>query len=408
MGCQGSNTGRRLSRLVWCVVRPPSLRVLRVCPWLFVLLAALTIVTAQEPEVAVQIVSPTADSYLSGQTLLQAAIVPAPLVSRVTQVRFFANGQQVCNITDVSRLECTWDAGPEIRPHVIRVVAELHGGGRVVSSVRTKDLDIAERSSVEVTQITAVVTDRGRFVKGIPQGAFRILEDGKPQAISHFTAEGAPLEIVVALDVSGSMTDAMVQLKNAVGRFLDRLGPNDQVSLVAFNDAMFTLARRETSREARARAVSRLAPWGGTALYDVIIRSFDLLSRQPGRRVLVIFSDGDDVASHATLANVEDAVRGSDATLFMVGLGRGARLATLKQGIEQLADLSGGRSLFVERTDRLDEPFSEIIEELSNQYLIGYESTNPARDGAWREVRVEVPGTSYTVRARQGYRGPAS
>ncbi|MDP1570128.1 MAG: VWA domain-containing protein [Vicinamibacterales bacterium] len=375
---------------------------------MLVLLTALAIVTAQEPDIAVHIVSPTADSYLSGQTRLQAAIVPAPLVSRVTQVRFFANGQQVCNITDTTRLECTWDAGPEIRPHVIRVVAELQGGGRVISSVRTKDLDIAERSSVEVTQITAVVTDRGRFVKGLPQQAFRIVEDGVPQAVSHFTAEGAPLEIVVALDVSGSMADAMVQLKNAVTRFLDRLGPDDQVSLVAFNDAMFTLARRETSREARARAVSRLAPWGGTALYDVIIKAFDLLSRQPGRRVLVIFSDGDDVASHATLGNVEEAVRSSDATLFMVGLGRGVRLQTLKQGIERLADLSGGRSLFVERTDRLDEPFAEIIEELSNQYLIGYESTNTARDGAWREVRVEVPGTSYTVRARQGYRGPTS
>ncbi|MFP5378798.1 MAG: VWA domain-containing protein, partial [Vicinamibacteria bacterium] len=335
-----------------------------------------SVLSAQEPEIAIRILSPSPDDYLSGEVRLQAAIVPPALASRVTQVRFFANGQQVCNILDVSRIECTWDAGPAIRAHVIRVVAELAGGGRVVTSLRTKDLDVAERSSVEVTQVTAVVTDGGRFVKGLPQGAFRILEDGVPQRISHFTAEGAPLEMVVALDVSGSMTDAMVQLRNAVTRFLNQLGPNDQVSLVAFNDAMFTLARRETSREARARAVSRLAPWGGTALYDVIIKSFDLLSRQPGRRVLVIFSDGDDVASHATLPDVENAVRASDATLFMVGLGRGARLQSLKQGIEQLADLSGGRALFVDRTDRLDEPFAEIIEELSNQYLIGYPSTN--------------------------------
>jgi Ca-activated chloride channel homolog len=390
---------------------PPVRRrphVLRACAWAALLLGALTVARAQEPEIAVQIVSPNADSYLSGQTQLQAAIVPPALASRVTQLRFFANGQQVCNITDTSRLECTWDAGPEIRPHVIRVVAELRDGSRVVSSLRTKELDVAERSTVEVTQITAVVTDRGRFVKDLPQAAFRIVEDGVPQRIAHFTAEGAPLEMVVALDVSGSMTDAMVQLRNAVTRFLDQLGPDDQVSLVAFNDAMFTLARRETSREARARAVGRLAPWGGTALYDVVIRAFDLLSRQPGRRVLVIFSDGDDVSSHATLSNVEEAVRSSDATLFMVGLGRGARLTALKQGIERLADLSGGRSLFVDRTDRLDEPFAEIIDELSNQYLIGYESTNTARDGAWREVRVEVPGTRYTVRARQGYRGPTS
>jgi Ca-activated chloride channel family protein len=372
------------------------------------LVGALTLLQAQEPDLRIEILQPTSDSYISGNVVLEVAIVPAHLTSRVTQVRIFANGQQVCNLTDVTILRCTWDAGPEIRAHIIRAVAERSGGARAVTSLRTKDLDVAERAHVEVTQITAVVTERGRFVKGLPQSAFRVLEDGVPQTVSHFTAEGAPLEMVVALDVSGSMTDAMVQLRNAVTRFLNQLGPDDQVSLVAFNDAMFTLARRETSREARARAVSRLAPWGGTALYDVIIRSFDLLSRQPGRRVLVVFSDGDDVASHATLENVEQAVRASDATLFMVGLGRGARLVPLKQGIERLADLSGGRALFVERTDRLDEPFAEIIEELSNQYLIGYEPTNTARDGAWREIRVEVPGTRYTVRARQGYRAPTS
>lgn len=398
----------RASAPVRSFVSLRRLRALRVPVVACVLAAALGVLSAQEPQIAIRILSPSPDDYLSGEVRLEAAIVPPALVSRVTQVRLFANGQQVCNILDLSRLECAWDAGPAIRAHVIRAVAELVGGGRVVTSLRTKDLDVAERSSVEVTQVTAVVTDGGRFVKGLPGGAFRILEDGVPQRISHFAAEGAPLEMVAALDVSGSMADAMVQLRNAVTRFLNQLGPKDQVSLVAFNDALFTLARRETSREARARAVSRLAPWGGTALYDVIIRSFDLLSRQPGRRVLVIFSDGDDVASHATLPDVENAVRASDATLFMVGLGRGARLQTLKRGIEQLADLSGGRALFVDRTDRLDEPFAGIIEELSNQYLIGYQSTNAARDGAWREIRVEVPGTSYRVRARQGYRGPAS
>ena len=85
-----------------------------------------------------------------------------------------------------------------------------------------------------------------------------------------------------------------------------------------------------------------------------------------------------------------------------------ASQAQLKSGIERLVDLSGGRALFVERSDQLDEPFAEIIEELANQYLIGYESTNPTRNGAWREVKVEIPGSDYNVRARQGYRAPGS
>ena len=106
------------------------------------------------------------------------------------------------------------------------------------------------------------------------------------------------------------------------------------------------------------------------------------------------------------LESVEQAVRASDATLFMVALGQGVRNATIRSGIERLVDLSGGRALFVERSDSLDQPFAEILEELANQYLIGYESSNTKRDGSWREIKVALPEQSYSVRARQGYRAP--
>jgi Ca-activated chloride channel family protein len=90
----------------------------------------------------------------------------------------------------------------------------------------------------------------------------------------------------------------------------------------------------------------------------------------------------------------------------MVGLGRGVRENQLRSGIERLVNLSGGRVLFVERSDQLDAPFAAIIEELSNQYLIGYESSNPRRDGAWRAIELDIAGHDYTVRARQGYKAP--
>jgi Ca-activated chloride channel family protein len=366
--------------------------------------------TPQSPpaELAIRIVAPEPDAYVSGPTSLKAEVLPKMLATRVAQILFFADGRQVCNVLDPINAECTWDAGSEVRSHTFRVVANLIGGGRIVASARTKGLDQVETVNVEVVQVTAVVSDRGRFVSGLDQSRFRLLEDGVPQTIGHFTSEGSPLEIVVAIDVSESMTQAMPQLKNAVKKFLSALGPKDQVTLTAFNDNMFTLTRRETSVALRTRAVDRLTAWGGTALYDVIIRGVQQLSRQPGRRVLVVFSDGDDRTSHATIHAVEQAVRANDATLFMVALGRGVKEAQLKTGIEKLVDLSGGRQLFVEKSDQLDEPFAEILEELSNQYILGYESKNTKRDGAWREVKLEIPGTDYTVRARQGYRAPGS
>ena len=371
---------------------------------------ALTVepILSQAPprEVAIRIVSPEPDTYLVGLVRLRAAIEPARRAREVARVMFYADGRLVCTLMDPARAECPWDAGGNIKEHVIRAVAELVGGGRAVTSIRTKGLEIADVVNVEVVQVTAVVANRNSFVKGLTKDDFRLREDNAPQTITHFSSEGSPLELVIAVDVSESMTEAMPQLKNSVKRFLAALGPQDQVTLTAFNDNLFTLTRRDTSPEQRLRAVDRLKPWGGTALYDVIVRGLQQLSKQPGRRVLVVFSDGDDRTSHATLESVEQAVRASDATLFMVALGGAVKHAHLKTGIEKLVDLSGGRALFVERSDRLDAPFAEILEELANQYLIGYQSTNARRDGAWREIKLELPNHSYSVRARQGYRAP--
>jgi Ca-activated chloride channel family protein len=357
---------------------------------------------------SVRIVSPGPDTYVSGLMTLKAVFEPGPRAKEVKDVRFFANNRQVCVVADPVRAECEWDAGEDVKEHLIRVVAEVPGGTRIATATRTKALDHhVEKVAVDVVQITAVVQDGNRFIKGLPRTAFRLYEDGVPQKISHFSSEGSALEIAIMLDVSQSMTLAMPQLKNSVKRFLDALGPKDQVTIGAFNDNLYTLTKRETSRAAQVRAIDRLQPWGGTALYDTIVRGVQQLSRQPGRRVLVVFSDGDDRTSHATIRNVEESVRSTDTTLFMVALGRGAKEVQLKTGILKLVDLSGGRVHFVERSDRLDEPFQEIIEELSNQYLIGFESTNSKHDGAWRELKLEVPGTGHDVRARQGYRAPS-
>jgi Ca-activated chloride channel family protein len=357
--------------------------------------------------VTVTIVSPEPDAYTAGTMQLKATVAPSRRVKDIARLMFYVDGRLTCTIVEPTRLECPWDAGTQIKEHVIRAVVEMIGGDRAVTSMRTKGLDLAEAVRVEVVQVTAVVHDRGRFIKDLPASAFRLLENSVAQKITHFSSEGAPLELVIAVDVSESMTNAMPQLKTSVKKFLSALGPKDQVTLTAFNDNLFTLTRRDTTPEQRLRAVDKLAPWGGTALYDVIIRGLQQLSKQPGRRVLVVFSDGDDKSSHATIAAVDRAVRASDATLFMVALGRGARTPALKSSIEHLVDVSGGRALFVERAEQLDEPFAEILDELSNQYLIGYESTNSKRDGAWREIKVELPDHRYSVRARQGYNAPA-
>jgi VWFA-related protein len=358
---------------------------------------------AQAPEPQLKILSPGEDAYVSGPTLLRAQAVPPEAVAGVT---FFVDGRQACALTRVP-YECDWDAGATIAEHQVRAVATLRSGGRIVQTVRTKSVGYAERVDVDVVQVTVTVSDgRGKFVPNIPQTAFHVLEDGKPQTISHFTSEDVPLELVAAIDISGSMAPSMPKLKTAVKEFLGDVPPQDQVTLLGFNDNIFTLTRKQTDPGERVKAVDRLAPWGSTALYDVILRGVEMLGRQTGRKALIIFTDGEDQGSHATINDVERRLQSSDVTLYMIGQGRGVTMEPLRRIMDRLSTPTGGRALFTENVDELHTAFADLLDELSNQYLLGYQSTNSRRDDQWRKIKVDVDG-HHEVRARQGYRAMA-
>jgi len=351
-----------------------------------------------------EITSPEATAFVSGATVLRATVEPA---TAVTTVSFFADGRQVCEL-GAQPFECEWDAGRDVAAHQIRAVATLIDGGRLVRTIRTKGLQYADRVEVDAVQVTVTVTDdRGKFVTGIPQSAFRVYEDGRPQSIGYFASQDVPLELVVAVDVSGSMAPAMSRLKRAVKHFLGAVPAHNQVTLIGFNDAVFTLTRKTTDVNERLKAVDRLASWGATALYDVIVRGVEMLGRQTGRRALVVFTDGEDQGSHVTIADVERRLQASDVTLYMIGQGRGVTHDYLRRVMHRLTTPTGGRVFTTDNVDALQGAFEELLEELSNQYLLGYQPTNTTRDDTWREIRVEIDGQA-NIRARQGYRAVPS
>jgi len=359
----------------------------------------------QAPDGAkVTILSPQADDYISGPTTLKAAVEPAAATATVT---FYVDGRQICTLSGPP-WECDYDGGVAIISHQVRVVAAYRPTGRIAQSVRTKSIGYAERVDVDVVQVTVTISDgHGKFIGGIPQSAFHVSEDGKPQKVSHFASENVPLELIVAIDISGSMTPAMPKLKTAVKQFLGEVPARDPVTLLGFNDTIFPVTRSKTDPADRIKAVDRLAPWGSTALYDVILRGIEMLGTRAGRKALVIFTDGEDQGSHATIGAVERRLQSSDVTLYMIGQGRGVTLDTLKRVMERLAEPTGGRAFFTDSIDELHDAFTELLDELSNQYLLGYVSTNTKKDDTWRRIKVDVDG-QHDVRARQGYRAVAS
>jgi Ca-activated chloride channel family protein len=358
---------------------------------------------ARQAAPTISILSPGEGTYVTGSVVLQAR--PSAPAS-VREMTFFADGRSVCTVIHPP-FDCPWEAGAGIREHVIRVVATTLDGNRLVATVRTKSAGYTESVDVDVVQITATVTDAsGHFVKGLKREQFKLKEDGVAQRLTSFVGENIPLELVVATDVSDSMTEAMPTLKASVKAFLNALRPTDQVTLLAFNDNIFTVVRRSTDPVARLKAVDRLAPWGGTALYDALLTGLNTVGKQPGRRALVVFTDGEDQNSASTIKRVESRLETSDATIYTIGLGRSVKDKALAGILQHLAEMSGGRAFLIDRAAQLSQVFGDIVEELSNQYLLSYASSNEKRDGTFRKISVDVAEGGLHVRHRQGYRAP--
>jgi len=353
---------------------------------------------AQTP--ALRIVSPLADAVVSGATRLEATITPP---ADVQVVSFYVNGRLVCT-AERAPFACTWDAGGIVRGHHIRVVAALADGRRLVDNRRTKDLGYSERVRADAVLVPVIVSHRGEFVRGLKKQDFQIVEDGVPQPVASLVSEDAPLDLVLAVDISGSMEHALGEVKASVKQLLSKLRPGDSATLVGFNDTIFVVAEREKDRKTREDAVELLTSWGGTALYDATVRTLDLVSREWGRKGVVIFSDGDDRHSLTPRETAMARVQTSDAMLYTVGFGAGATAPALRNSLESYARSTGGRPFFPRHVKDLDGAFDVIVAELANQYVLSYSSTNLRQDGKWRNIKVQVRKGKYDIRARRGYR----
>ena len=365
--------------------------------------AVVGLLPIQAVKPSVRIVAPTSHEMLIGPSEIVAEIIPGSLAVR--DVIFQVDGIQVCKI-ERAPYRCQWDAGGRTTPRSVRVVATPVEGTRLVATLRTKGLDMVQSSGVDAVVVTAHVTDnRDKFVDGLPLETFRVFEDGVEQKVTSMLAENAPINLLMALDVSGSMEAAVGELRAASSSFLQAMRPKDRVTLAGFNNGLFVLAPATAEPQARLAALERLQPSGGTALYDSMIRGAELIRPQSTPRAMVVFSDGDDVSSLGTLETARTAIQGADIVLYFIAQGKAERDPKLRASYEQLARETGGGAYFSSRMSSVREHFAEIVEELAHQYILVYTPKRDLGDGAWRKIAVQAQDKDrkYNVRARQGY-----
>lgn len=271
-------------------------------------------------------------------------------------------------------------------------------------------------TGVNVVNVLVTVRDKqGQLVKGLTQDDFTLEEDGRKQAIRYFSPQsGEPLTIGLLIDVSGSQRTVLAEQRRASRQFLDQvLRPEDRVFIVRFDRRIELLDDLSLLDLDRKESGST-----GTALYDAIVSSARGLAGQPGRKALIVLSDGYDTSSSASLAAAVETAQRADALVysirfldrdifaFQVPASQGGSPVPRegRKALERMAGETGGTYFDLTAAQPLEKIYARIEDELRNQYSLGFTpvSTRPG----YRKIRVALKQKGFTVHARDGYFPP--
>jgi Ca-activated chloride channel homolog len=263
--------------------------------------------------------------------------------------------------------------------------------------------------STNSVALYATVTDATRrLVPDLTEEDFEVYDNGKLQTITQFDNRPLPITVVVMLDTSGSMTLALDLVKSAAEQFLLRMMPEDQGMVGAFNDKIeFHPEGFTSSRDELVRALKELDFGYPTRLYDAVNQSMAQLKGIPGRKVILVFTDGDDNASKFGSGDVTDRGRVEDVMVYSIGLENeyfdGARRvrSSPDRGLKRLSEETGGGFFLLKKTDELTSTFTRVAQELHSQYVLGF--TPQVLDGKVHKLEVRLKKAGMTARARKSY-----
>jgi Ca-activated chloride channel homolog len=260
------------------------------------------------------------------------------------------------------------------------------------------------KTGTQVVSIFATVTDaQKRLVPDLTKDDFTIFDNDKPQPVVYFDASIRPINVVVMLDTSGSMTLTIDLLKQAAEQFLLRLLPEDQARVGAFNDKIQFNARWSNDRDQLITDAKNLDYGNGTRLWDAVGASLDELKQIDGRKVVLVFTDGDDTESKTRLGTIIDRARAEEVMIYAIGLASKFTGTTTKPdaGLRKIADETGGGYFELKRATDLAPTFTKVAQELHSQYVIGFTPT--ALDNKVHKLAVKMKQPGMTAQARRSY-----
>jgi VWFA-related protein len=298
------------------------------------------------------------------------------------------------------------------------------------------------RVDTALVQLNVGVVDaRGQAIRSLSRNDFTVYEDGVKQPILNFEPTEAPFSLVLLLDMSGSTLGFRPQLKQAVGRFLDALSPEDRVAVIQFNKKVKTLSGFTNDMRKTEYAIRIAEGAGETYLYDALRYAMkELDSEGKRRKAIVVLTDGLDTGMRisdrtlaskaetdaAAVASIDPKASGElnqvlsaadrqGVTIYPLALPSGdlkrlplqspvltAIYTAARVRLQSIADRTGGRLNEIQRLDQMARLYAEVAADLRSLYSVAYRGT-PGRDGKWREIRIEVTQPELIARTRPGY-----
>ena len=260
------------------------------------------------------------------------------------------------------------------------------------------------KARTDAVRVDVLVEDKGRLIRGLTAKDFELRDNGVVQTIGLVEVEQLPLNLICALDASGSVAGELLEkLTTAARALVDALRPNDQVALLSFASRVRLLSPLTLDRPAIRAAIGDIDAGGRTSLRDAVFAALVLRDAHPQRTLVLVFSDDRDTASWLPSAKVIEVAKRTDAVVYAVSV---AELTAWKgehrRVLEELAAETGGRVVRAGRRGNLTPVFRDILGEFRSRYVLSYEPSGVPR-GGWHDVKVALPGRAGTVTARRGY-----
>jgi Ca-activated chloride channel family protein len=264
------------------------------------------------------------------------------------------------------------------------------------------------RTGTQIVPVYATVTDtQGRLVPSLEQDAFSIFDNGKPQEITFFQNDVTPFTVVVMMDYSASMTANLELLEAAAEQFLLRLLPEDKGQVGAFSDKIQLSGTFTSDRDDLIGAINDLQFGNPTRLWDAVDASMAELKGVEGRKVVLIFTDGDDTASRIGMGDVLERARAEEVMVYAIGLQseffNGQRVVRSRpdRSLRRLAEETGGGYFELQKTAELAPTFTRVAQELHSQYTLGF--APGTLDGREHKLEVRMKQAGMAARARRSY-----